>query len=476
MKETMISAGIDVGTTTTQVIFSRFLIQETSGFGEIPKVEITEKEIIYRSPVHFTPFLDDDTIDGSGVREMVLEEYRQAGLEPKDLDSGAVIITGETAGKSNASQVLHHLAQIAGEFVVATAGPKLESVLAGKGSGAGAYSLETNGLVVNLDIGGGTTNICFFREGEVAETTCLDIGGRMIRVEQEKILSMTPKALWLAEKEGLNLEIGASVSWDSPGYKDLLLFTHKLADLLAEAIKGQGFSSTLEFMKTRHMPTIQMEPDQIRISGGVADCYYNRRDELFPYGDIGELFARALALQPFFQERLYKGKGQETVNATVIGAGNFSLELSGSTVEFTNITFPRKNIPVAEIFFHSGKMKYQELLGVLEQQMELGLRQFALSIEGKAYPSYVEIEEMAEILYHAYRSYVEQGLEVVIVLQQDMGKALGQALKRRFSRGTGILCIDHIACHTGDFIDIGSPVASGKAIPVVIKTLVFPDR
>jgi len=47
--------GIDVGTTTTQVIFSRLTLTDVARPGQIPRVEITGREVIYQSPIAFTP-------------------------------------------------------------------------------------------------------------------------------------------------------------------------------------------------------------------------------------------------------------------------------------------------------------------------------------------------------------------------------------------------------------------------------------
>ena len=92
--EQILSAGIDIGTTTTQLIFSRLTIQNTAGFGRIPQTEITDKQILYRSPIYFTPLLDEHTMDGNAIRHILEKEYLSAGIQPSDISTGAVIITG----------------------------------------------------------------------------------------------------------------------------------------------------------------------------------------------------------------------------------------------------------------------------------------------------------------------------------------------------------------------------------------------
>ena len=158
MQESILSAGIDIGTSTTQLIFSRLVIENVSGFGMIPKIEIVKKEVVYRSNIYDTPLISNEEIDGEAVRRILENEYKIAGVKTSDLSTGAVIITGETSRKRNAREVVNALSELAGDFVVATAGPDLESVLAGRGSGAAALSEKTGSLVANIDIGGGTSN------------------------------------------------------------------------------------------------------------------------------------------------------------------------------------------------------------------------------------------------------------------------------------------------------------------------------
>ena len=209
MDETILSAGIDVGTSTTQIIFSRMTIQNTGGFGSVPKIEIVDKEIIHESEIYFTPLLSENEIDGDKVSDIVMSEYKKANLTPDMLTTGAVIITGESSRKSNARSVTEALSETAGNFVVATAGPDLESVLAGKGSGAARLSEETGKTVANFDIGGGTTNICLFRDGAAIDTACLDIGGRLIKVDESgRVTYIAQKLKKLADMSGISVSIG----------------------------------------------------------------------------------------------------------------------------------------------------------------------------------------------------------------------------------------------------------------------------
>ena len=172
MSETLLSVGIDIGTSTTQLILSRLTLANRANPFSVPRIAIEDREVLYRSGIHFTPLLSDTVIDAEGVRTIVAEEYRKSGFAPEQVDTGAVIITGETARKENAREVLSALSQFAGDFVVATAGPDLESILAARGAGADEYSREHHTDVLHFDIGGGTSNLALYSHGELAATGC----------------------------------------------------------------------------------------------------------------------------------------------------------------------------------------------------------------------------------------------------------------------------------------------------------------
>ena len=195
MTQELLSVGIDIGTSTTQLIFSRLTLENRANPFSVPRIAIADKEVLYRSGIHFTPLLSDTVIDSEGVRTIVEEEYRKSGFEKAQISTGAVIITGETARKENAREVLSTLSGYAGDFVVATAGPDLESILAARGAGIDDYSKEHHTEVLHFDIGGGTSNLALYDRGELKATGCMDVGGRLIKIDREtgSITYLSPK-------------------------------------------------------------------------------------------------------------------------------------------------------------------------------------------------------------------------------------------------------------------------------------------
>ena len=189
MSEKLLSVGLDVGTTSTQLVVSQLQVEnKASGFA-VPEMEITQRQILYRSPVHFTPLVEDKLVDGPEIRHIVEREYEKAGISREQVDTGAIIITGETSRKENAQAVLEALSELAGDFVVATAGPDLESILAAKGAGAVEYSAQTGKTVLHMDIGGGTSNLALIRDGKILQTGCLNVGGRLVQFAQSGVIT-----------------------------------------------------------------------------------------------------------------------------------------------------------------------------------------------------------------------------------------------------------------------------------------------
>ena len=183
--ETLLSVGIDLGTTTTQLVFSRLTVRNEGSAFSVPNYTVAAREVLRRSAVHFTPLRSERELDAEAIARIVDAEYAAAGIDRRAVQTGAVIITGETARRENARAVLEALSGYAGDFVVATAGPALESALAGRGAGAADHSQAHACTVVNLDIGGGTTNIARFTNGVLTDTACLNVGGRLVKLEPD---------------------------------------------------------------------------------------------------------------------------------------------------------------------------------------------------------------------------------------------------------------------------------------------------
>jgi ethanolamine utilization protein EutA len=476
----MTSIGLDVGTSTTKFVVSRIRVSAKGNAFAWSDYEITERQVVYESPVYFTPLVNPDVIDHAAVSELLMEELRKAGVDRQMVKSGAVIVTGETAAKANAEMLLHRLSVQAGDFVAAAAGPDLEGILAGKGAGAERRSLASGKTVANIDVGGGTANVALFRQGSVLATVTFHIGGRLIRLEPDgTVKAVSPSIRHWLERRGWDLRTGALVAF-STLQEIAEAMTHAMIRYLA------GYESReAEWLCVSQLPSRLPPIDEVMISGGVAELMRQPAPrtiaETAVYHDIGPLLAHALAAAC----RRYPWtvvEAEQTVRATVIGAGKMSMELSGSTIHADDGALPLRNVPVVKVESRPAEPE-PNWQAVLTAAFDKGFRlygnegrvPFAIALLTETLLSYSELGRLADALAGLFRSRFTPGQIAVIVMEKDMAKALGQLLRLRCNGDPQIVCIDNVKLQSGDFIDIGERIA-GCPVPVTVKTLLFPNK
>lgn len=451
--EYLLSAGIDIGTTTTHLVISRIGIAVERGWGTVPKAEIKEKTILYQSPIYFTP-LADGQIDLPRVQTLIDEELKKAGTAPDALDTGAVILTGESVKKRNARRVAGTVADGMGDFVVASAGPRLESILAARGAGADTLSARRHCKVLHADIGGGTANLAFFDNGVLQDTACLEIGGRHWRRDQG-VMTPTLRALL------------ARYHLDPNDHPAICAAYARLLEMGMNLRPKDDFFPTIITDKALDEHLV---PDILSFSGGVSACMGQDLPP-YAYGDLGVLLAKAITKSPAIaaKEIILAENG---IRATVIGAGNYSLALSGTTIAAPPELLPVKNVPVIEV-----QLQTAADIPTVSSQIAAGLRTFdladsqpiAIAFAGYPAPSFRDLMALARQIASAVAG--RSGL-FVTVSQVDIAKALGGCLRHLLPKGK-FLCMDRIACGSGDYIDIGHPVAEATALPVIVKQLIF---
>ena len=441
MADTLLSMGLDVGTSTTQMVISRLTIENRASSFSVPEMEISKRDILYKSPVHFTPLLGEALVDGEKIRALVEQEYAAAGIGREQIDTGAVIITGESSRKENARAVLDALSQSSGEFVVATAGPHLESVLAAKGAGADQYSEEKDVTVLHIDIGGGTSNLALLKNGQVIATGCMNVGGRLLKFDEAgRVLYRSPVLDGMDE-----LAVG-----QQPSPNQISALCQALVQALEMAAGLRPATELLQKYWTEEAGNPWLPPADVEVisfSGGVAECIRSRFPAL-KFGDIGPVLGETISQSRLCQKQ-YR-LGQDAIRATVIGAGAHSAQLSGSTVYYRGVDFPIKNLPVVRSL---QQLRQLDGPGVLALPENNSL-------------SYSHICQIADEIAENWPDS-----PVLIAPETDMAKALGHALALRLPPERGILCIDRVRLPEGSFLDVGQPI--GAALPVVVKTLIL---
>ena len=476
-KTAILSVGIDVGTSTTQVVFSKLQMDNAGGYFSVPRVAIVDKEVVYKSEVYMTPLKTDVLIDTEALRDIVAAEFRKAGYRPEDTDSGAVIITGESARKENSDAVLKSLSDFAGDFVVSAAGPDMESLIAGKGSGAWQYSMDHHCRVANLDIGGGTTNVVLFEDGETLARGCLDIGGRLICMNPQGIITkVSPAAAVMAQAAGVSVSVG-----DRCDELKLTAVTRQMAAAL-NAYLGVGtkdIDAILRQIKTPGSSDFPV-PEKVQavfFSGGVADLIYHESADTWAYGDIGVLLGRAIRESRLFTD-FQKMEPGETIRATVVGAGTYTTTISGSTITYSDDIFPLKNIPVIKLDEELQEACFAGETEPVIRRIQWALGQndaerFILAMPGKRDPGYTEMKRAAAAIRQIMDRVQLPGEPILLVIESDIAKAMGQMIRQQPDLKRQVVAIDSIHVEDGEYVDIGKPMMNGMVIPVVVKTLIF---
>lgn len=484
----MLSVGIDVGTTTTQLVFSRLTLADTSQAGQVPRIGITDKSVLYQSPIVFTPLADRETIDVIRLTDLVKREYAAAGVDPKQVETGAVIITGETAKKKNADEILRGLGGLAGEFVVTVAGPHLESLIAGRGAGAAGYSQKHFCSVTNVDIGGGSANSALFKAGALVAAAAMNYGGRIIEIEHTtgRIRHLADPAKMILDNLGLRFLIGST-----PSLAELRRFTDCMADLTVELIEGASSPLASKLYLT---PPAQVSGSGtvLMLSGGIGHYFYNPVNidsvaDATIHDDLGPLLAESLRDHSVI--KTYENiRPAETLRATVLGASSQTVTLSGSTIWAEKEILPMKNVPVVRPSFVGAGLTPAQgdresrpytpaqiadaiADAVRRWDVNPASDNFAIALELDRTLDYTLLLQIASGLAE-FSKTLPAGRPLVAIIERDYAQALGQTVKA-MAPDRPLLVIDQVGLQEGDYIDVGTPLMDGRVVPLSVKTLIF---
>ncbi|MHA1611583.1 MAG: ethanolamine ammonia-lyase reactivating factor EutA [Promethearchaeota archaeon] len=484
----VLSVGIDIGSSTSHLIFSRLTLKrEFSFLNKTNRFKLVNREIVYEGDIIFTPLLDDRNIDTEKLIDFFRKEYEKAKITPEMVDTGAVIVTGETAKKNNAADIVEKISSESGKFVSASAGPNFESMLGIMGSGMVEESKQLQKTIMNVDIGGGTSNIAIASNGEVLSTSCINVGGRLLGINNNfEIWRIDEPTEWILKELELNYILG-----DIIPEEDVLRITKEYAKALLEVMQGPATCPIAKMLMMTEDIIIKEPIDNYSFSGGVAEYIYERDDRrenegetanLNPYDDIGIYLANEIkSLIKELQLPIIEPKNK--IRATVIGAGAFSLSVSGSTCYWDeSVKLPVNNIPVVPINLDYSKFFFGGYQNYLEQKIGLALKNFNL-VEGeddfalyfRDHVNQSAIVPFASSFEKVFANSIKNNRLILIVLGEDGGKMLGLTIKRETSIKENLLCLDELELETGDWIDVGAPLNTGvkKTFPITKKSLVF---
>jgi ethanolamine utilization protein EutA len=472
---TLLSVGIDIGSSGTQVIFSRVHMRRLSE--ELTsRYFVVGRETLYQSPVALTPYQSEKRIDERGVGAIIDRAYQVAGIHPDEIDTGAVILTGEALRRENAQGIADVIADMGGEFVCAAAGHHMESLLAAYGSGAAKASHDLGRPVLNVDIGGGTTKLALVEQGKVVHTGAIHVGGRLAVVDEgNRLTRLDPAGRQLAANAGLDWSLGATVT-DS----DFDRVAAWMADAIVAALTRSPAPEAVEALWL----TDPLEPVEgiggVMFSGGVGEYVYGR--EKRDFFDLGRRLGAAI------RARIDAGAlpyallpAGECIRATAIGASEYSVQLSGNTVYVSNpaTLLPRKNLQVLQPDVAlGGAIDPARVTQAIRRHFEAfdlveGEAEVALAFRWEGAPAYARLSALARGVVEALPMTLLNARPLYLIFDGDVAQTLGALLKEELEIASDVLVIDGVALWDFDYVDLGRVRMPSYTVPVTIKSLLF---
>ncbi|WP_067935019.1 ethanolamine ammonia-lyase reactivating factor EutA [Alicyclobacillus kakegawensis] len=472
----LMSVGMDIGSASTQVAFSRLTLHRL-GSDLSSRYQVVERESVYRSSIWLTPYSGPHRIDEAKLEEYIAEAYREAGIPHASVDTGAVILTGEAIRRENAEAIAHMLARQGGRFVCAIAGHNMEASLAAHGSGTVRLSHQQRSRLLNVDIGGGTTKLSVVESGRVVETAALHIGGRLMATDASgRLTRLEPAGQRIAEGLGIHLEIGQAVS---QAVKDKI--SAWLAVQLSRALAPEPLPDTVKELYITPPLKRRGPYDGVVFSGGVGEYVYGLTDQDF--GDLGRFLGVAVRRQ--FERGQFGPvlRAGECLRATVVGASEYSVQVSGNTIFLSSPrVLPVRNVPVLhppcdlDSAINPVAMGKQILDHFHRFDLEEGNSDVALSFHFGGLPTYDRMHALCEGLCHGLPTSFRGRRQVTMLFDSDIAKTVGHLLQEEFGVKCPLLILDGIHLHDFDYVDIGRKIEPAGVVPVTVKSLVFQLR
>ncbi len=468
----LLSVGVDIGSSTSHIVFSKIVMQQ---FGN--RYFVSKREVLFESGILLTPYAEGITIDADILGNFLEEQYRLAEITPADIDTGALILTGVAVRRRNARAIAELFAEHAGKFVVVSAGDALETTLVAYGSGAVARSAEEDKLIMNVDIGGGTTKVAICEKGELVDMAVIDVGARVLCLDQNgNVERIEPSAERYAEELELDLELGKPLS-----EKTMQTFADCMVMKLFQVMGGAEYDDYTSLYLRLPPLKRSKKPDIISFSGGVSEYFYGHEQRNF--GDLGPFLAAGIK-QQVEQWGPQIIPPVEGIRATVVGASQYTVQVSGNTIYVSpKDTLPQRNIPVIapSIPLDKDELESKEIAASIQEslaRMELMESEIAVAVcfKWQRSATYRRLDIFCKGVIDGMQPILDKGLPLVLVNNADVGGLIGLHLHEEIKLSNPVVSIDGIVLNEFDFIDIGALFEASGTVPVVIKSLVFPEN
>ena len=467
------TVGIDIGSSTSHLMFASVTLQRQSQ-GLSSRFTVVDRHVLWRSPIILTPFLPDGAIDAHALAHFIHDAYYDAGLRRSDVDSGAVILTGEAIKRRNARAIDEIFAAESGKFVCATAGHKLECILAAHGSGASALSQRRRECGLHVDVGGGTTKLALIDRGEILSVAAFAVGGRLLAQDASGAWTrIDASAHQVAQQLGID---ALPETFADPAVRTAM--ARRLATIVVDQIVGKRPDALGLALELTEPLARTVKPAFITFSGGVAEYIYGR--ESADYGDIAKLLAAEIVKQIKTRVRVPVVEPLERIRATVIGASQFTVQVSGKTIYLPDAAvLPVHNVPVVHLGRKlAERIEIDEIVAAFTRHADLrdvapGAR-LALAFAWDGEPDHARLLAMARAIMRFAAPAGQRDQTLFLMIDGDVGASLGRILHDELHLAAGLVSIDGIALRELDFVDVGELLDPPGVVPVVIKSLIFP--
>jgi ethanolamine utilization protein EutA len=466
----VLSVGVDIGSSTSHLVFSRIVLERLDS-----RYVVTERESFYQSDILLTPYSAADTIDADALGAFIARQYHNAKVDPDEIDTGALILTGVAVRRKNARAIGELFAKQAGRMVAVSAGDSLEAVMAAYGSGAVARSIRGGAPVMNVDVGGGTAKIAVCADGKVIDVTALDVGARLIVLDDERrIVRLEAAGGRFAAELGLNLDPGATLAEEQAR-----ALAACVADSLFDAMRGGAPRAGGADLLRLDALNYRGEISDISFSGGVAEYIYG--GEAKAYGDIGPQLAAELRTR-LRTWGVPLARPDARIRATVIGASQYTMQVSGSTIFVSPLeTLPLRNVPVIAPALPLGDDKIDAVavaaaIKTALKRLDLhgGDSPVAVFVAWRGSATFQRLDDFCKGIADGLAAVLARGHPIVLAGDGDVGGLIGIHYCEELKIKNSIVSIDGLELKEFDYIDIGAILDTSGAVPVVIKSLVFP--
>ncbi len=465
----LMTVGIDIGSSTSHLLFAKVVLRRrTTDLSS--KFEVVDRQVVWTSPIILTPFRADGMIDAHELSHFIADAYSAAGFTAADIDSGAVILTGEAIKRPNARAIDEIFASQSGKFVCATAGHELESILAAHGSGASNFSRHRGGTGLHVDIGGGTTKLALISDGEVLDVAAYAVGGRLLAQDADGAWNRIDDSARLVA-EDLGIELDPEKASDVEIRRRIC---ERLAEVSVDEILGTEVDELGKALRLTRPVERSAAPTYLTFSGGVSEYVFG--NEPGDYGDIARELATQIVRQLGERAEIPAIDAGQRIRATVIGASQYTVQVSGKTIYITDESvLPMHNLPVVHLgLVDAASVSRDDIAGSIRRGAEIRgadvAAPVALGFGWTGLPAYAALEELALGIRDAVGA---SDAPLILVINGDVGQLVGRILGVDLGLDRRVVSVDGVELKDLDFIDIGELLTPPGVVPVVIKSLLF---